>query len=110
MNTILTLSTEERRKQQFAVGLELLDEATPQPSKELMQSNTANSTIKTSGKHGPPQVDPAERAVTAMAAALEMKATFKDIVVYELKRAAVYMPLLLASGLTLMWARRRYFG
>lgn len=107
MNPLLTLSTSERRKQQYAVGLELFEESVAK-NKESMQTNTANA--KNPGKHGSPQLDPAARAVDAMAAALEMKATFKDIVVYELQRAAVYVPLLFASGLTLMWARRRYFG
>lgn len=110
MNPLLTLSTSERRKQQYAVGLELFEESVSKnkESMQTMQTNTVNA--KNPGKHGSPELDPAARAVDAMAAALETRTTFKEIVVYELERAAVYVPLLLMSGLTLMWARRRYFG
>lgn len=109
MEHIMNMPADERRRHQQAVGLSL-QEALPQPRHEEVPVMQANTTTRTPGKHGTPTTDPAVAAVENIARSLEMTPTFKEIALHELKRAAVYVPLLLGSGLTLLWARRRFFG
>lgn len=35
--------------------------------------------------------------------------TFKEVAIHELRRAAVYMPMLLSAGVGLIWANKRLF-
>jgi hypothetical protein len=109
MDHVSTMGVEERRRQQREVGLVLQEALTP-TSREEVPSMHTNTTPRTPAKHGAPTTDPAIAAVENIARSLEMTPTFREIALHELKRAAVYVPLLLGSGLTLLWARRRFFG
>jgi hypothetical protein len=109
MDSIANMPTAERRRHQHEIGL-VLQEALPQPRHEEVPTMQTNTTPRTPAKHGAPTTDPAIAAVENIARSLEMTPTFKEIALHELKRAAVYVPLLLGSGLTLLWARRRFFG
>lgn len=109
MDHITNMPVDERRRHQQAVGLHLV-EALPQPRYEEVPSMQANTNPRTPARHGAPTTDPAIAAVENIARSLEMTPTFKEIALHELKRAAVYVPLLLGSGFTLLWARKRYFG
>lgn len=97
MNTA-DLSEDQRRSQQMAVGLRAQAEQEA-PDMEQQQAT-----------RGTPKQNPALSAVSRMADALEERPSWKDIAVLELKKATVYVPILLSTALTVMWARRRFFS
>lgn len=106
MDCVANMPTDMRRMRQQELGL-VIQEAPPQ-SQEATNMHR-NTTTRTS-INSTTSLDPAVAAVESMARSLEMTPTFKEIVVHELKRAAVYMPLLLSAGFSLLWARKRFFG
>ena len=95
----------DRRRHQNELGLVIVTRRTDpstQPEKKKRMDQTQS---QTRGNHG----SPAQQAVDRIARAISEPPTFKDVAQHELKRAAVYVPLLFSAGIGLAWTCKRFF-
>lgn len=96
----------ERRRHQQDLGLVVVTRRTDPPQQPEKRTRMDESTTRTQGSRG----SQAQQTLDRLATALEMPPTFKEVAMHELKRAAVYVPMLLSAGVGLLWANKRFFA
>lgn len=98
MPSLNQLSTDARRELQRTIGLVI--ETQPQPTETRRQSMDTTTNVQPSRRPSR-----AQQVVDH----LSEPPTFKEVAVHELKRAVVWTPLILTTGVALLWANRRFF-
>lgn len=102
MNTVRELPEADRRLRQEDLGLVVITRRSDPPQTEK----------RTKKVHESQQTNRTTNQTTRAAMALERMTeppTFKEVAIHELKRAAVWMPMLLSAGVGLVWANKRLF-
>ncbi len=95
----------ERRRHQTELGLVIVSrraEPQTQPEKKKRMDQTHDQTQRGNGTQAHQTLDKISRA-------LNEPPTFKDVATHELKRAAVYVPILFSAGVGLAWTCKRLF-
>jgi len=96
MNTTRDLDEATRRARQEAIGLFVeLKPATNSKQDDTMQENQVTPTNKTT------------RAAQVLEH-LSKPPTFKEVAIYEAKKAAVWAPVLASTLLGVFWVNKRY--
>ncbi len=95
--SIKTLPVEERRNRQQQVGLVT---QVPQRREPTMNNNQETQ------PHHARNASRAQRTLENMSKPL----TFAEVAQEELKRAAVIVPMLLSTGVTLLWINKKFFA
>lgn len=72
--------------------------STEQPQNQARTNNRNN-----------PEAGAALRAIDRLEATLREPPTFKEVAKHELQRAAVWAPMLLATGVALLWTQKKFF-
>lgn len=98
MPSLNQLSTEDRRQLQRTIGLVV--ETKPQPTETRRHSMDTQPNTQTARKPSR-----AQQVVDHLSA----PPTFKELATHELKRAVVWTPILLTTGVAILWANRRFF-
>lgn len=88
----------QRRQYQENLGLVIVARRSDPPPPEKKKRNMDQ---QRSTSHGNPSK--AQQALERMTE----PPTFKQVVLHELQRAAVYMPLLISAGAGLLWVNKR---
>lgn len=108
MESIRDMSVDKRRELQREAGLEV------QPQLQLVETDTMKAGDDTQ-KH-PPRDDNGrfrgnkeQVAAQAVMEVVRQSMTWRQIVAYELKKAAVWAPILLSTGLGVAWVSKRFF-
>jgi hypothetical protein len=98
MNPANQMPEEERRRHQAEIGLVIVTRRDPQPpteKKKKMEQSQRQSV------HG--NTSRAQQALEHLSEPL----TFKEVAMHELKRAAVYVPILFSAGVGLAWTCKK---
>lgn len=98
MNPAHQIPEEERRRHQAEIGLVIVTRRDHQPQTEKKK------------KMDQPQRQSAHGNTSRAQQALERMSeppTFKDVAMHELKRAAVYVPILFSAGVGLVWTCKK---
>ncbi len=106
MNSPQAMTATERRNRQEDLGLFVIAtrrQEPPQPEKRNRMSEVAQQQTPT--KNRPPQArSMAQQTLEQMLA----EPSFKSVATHELKRAAVYVPIVVALTAGMLWAQKRF--
>lgn len=94
---------EERRAFQFEVGLEVLPRLQPVETESMSE----NSTTKATQARTAPRRNEQQDVIRVVREMVMDDMGFKAIAIRELKRAAIWVPILLTTGLGTLWASKR---
>ncbi len=94
---IRELPEEDRRRHQAELGLVIITRRPAPPPTE----NRRKMEERTQGRGNQ------SRAAQALERMTEPP-TFKEVATHELKRAAVWMPMLISAGVGLLWVNKRF--
>lgn len=97
LNPVRQMPEEERRRHQAEIGLVIVTRREPQPTAE--KRNMEQSQRQSA--HG--NTSRAQQALERMSE----PPTFKEVAMHELKRAAVYVPILFSAGVGLAWTCKK---
>ncbi len=98
-DTVHHLDEPARRRRQTAIGLVIqaqTNNTTPHEQNDTMQENTTTHTSK------PSRAEQALRHLTTTP-------TFKEVAIYELKKAAVWAPIMATTLVGAFWVNKRFF-
>ena len=101
MEHIKNLSEERRRSLQQGVGLTVV-----KTKQERNRRMDTNQTPAATNRATPSR---AQQTLEHLASRLDAPPTFKDVALHELKRAAVWVPIIVSCAVSVAWGQRRYF-
>jgi hypothetical protein len=102
-----SVSVEERRKAQQEAGFEVL------PQLQLVEVDMANEEVQSRSartKNGKPEAAGSlQVAAQSVREVVLQSMTWRQVIAYELKKAAVWTPIIATTLLGTLWASKRLF-